>query len=179
MQSKNIYLGQESLEDVLSHIQGCLKRGSSVFSIARGMIGNRKAELIITKEYELHLDEFESDRDIMKLLTEYINDTFGEQMKRSCVTDLIKKIMEKNFFGVDIDEYSDYLTIVLNDGAYQGVHHQITNIMASYKPYMEEKYPEDFKNMTQNEHEVALIKFLKENLISCTNKKAVKEQGKK
>jgi len=72
MSNRDVYLGQEELEDVFSYIQGSLKRGSSAFSIARGMIGTPKATLIITKDCERYLDEFKSDDEIMKLLIECI-----------------------------------------------------------------------------------------------------------
>ncbi|WP_372998993.1 hypothetical protein [Sulfurimonas sp.] len=170
--NSRMYLGQESLEDVLSHIQGSLKRGSSVFSIARGMLGTPKAELIITKEYEMLMDAFKSDVEVVKLLVEYINDTFNHDIQKSCVSDVIKSIMEKHFYGIDIDDYSDHLTELLNSGAYQRVNHHLTNIMASYEVHMKTEYPKEFENMTTNEHEVAIIDFIKENLVSCTYKKS-------
>jgi len=172
MQYNNMYQEPETLENTKDWIENNLKRGSKAINIARAMIGKQKAKLIITKEFDKYIDELKND-EILKLLVEYINDVFKDHMKRSCVSDVIKDIMEKNFYGIDIDEYGDYLTILLNEGAYQRVEHHIINIMVSYEPYMKEKYPDDFENMTQNEHEVALIEFIKEHLCSCANKKPV------
>ena len=171
MQYKDPYLVQENLEDVLSYIEGSLKRGSSVFAIARGMVGTNKAKLIVTKEYEMYMDEFQSDREVLKLLIKYINDSFKHYIERSCVTNTIKKIMEKHFYGVDIDEYSDFLTEKLNEEPYKRVHHHITSIAVSYEPYMKEYHPEEFSQMSMSECEVGLIKFIKEHLISCADKK--------
>lgn len=177
MQYNDMYEEPETLESVKHWIEQNLNRGSTVANIAKAILGTQKAQVIITKECDRYIEEISND-EVFKLLVEYINDIFRDHMKRSCVSDVIRNIMERNFYGIDIDEYSDYLTVLLNEGAYQRVNHHITNIMASYEPYMKVEYPDDFESMTQKEHEVALIKFIKENLCSCANKKPTVDQDK-
>ena len=174
MYRRDVYLGQESLEDVLSYIEGSLKRGSSIFSIASSMIGTQKAKLIVTKEYAM-IDTLNND-EVIGLLTEYINDNFKQQIQKICVTDTINTMIEKHFSKIGMDEYSDFLTDKLHEEPYQKVHHYIRDISVSYEPYMKEHYPLEFENMTLSEHERALVKFIKENLCSCKDAQSVTQQ---
>lgn len=169
MISNRMFVHEDSLESVKHWIQQSLERGSSVTSISRAMIGTKKAELIITKECEMFIQEL-SDDEILQELIKYINETFKYAMKRSCVTNIIKELIEKIREGIGIDEYADFLTDKLSNGAHQRVLNHITDIMMCYEPYMRKIYPTTFDNMTMNEHEVAMINFIKENLISCVNK---------
>jgi len=172
MPSNNLYLAQESLESVNRWIEHSLELGSSVASIVKGMVGTQRAMLIITKEYGIHIEEIKSDSEAAELLSEYINDTFQDCMKRSCVSPDIRRLMEDNYYGVNLDEYSDYLTELMNTNGYQRVNHHITNIMACFKPHMLEKYPHEFKSMSVKELEVALINFIKEHLQARNDKQS-------
>jgi alpha-glucosidase (family GH31 glycosyl hydrolase) len=172
-----MYLGQDSLESVNEDINTYLKNGSRVSVIAKSLLGSDKATLIITKWYGGYIDEF-NEVEQVDIFTQYINECFADDIKRSCVSLDIKRLMESNYYGVDMDEYSDYLTELMNSNGYQKVNHHITNIMACFKPYMLEKYPKEFENMNVKELEVALIDFVKEHLCACTNKKTVTLQDK-
>jgi len=83
----------------------------------------------------------------------------------------IKRLMEENYSGIDMDEYGDYLTELMESRGYRRVNHHITNIMVCFKPYMMEKHPDELHNMSTKELELALIAFVKEHLQECNDVK--------
>ncbi len=161
----------ETLESVEEFIETSLLQGIKICDIAKELFGGSRAELIIVKEFGMHRGQLRNRKSTLKLLEEYIRDNFNYIVKRSSVSDVIKNITKKNFDGIDLDEYADYLTELLSVGAYQRINHHITNIMASYEPYMKEHDLEKFENMSNDEHEVELVKYIKENLIVVSMKK--------
>ncbi len=165
MQSSRMYLSQEGLDSVASWVQTNLKNGATVDKISNGLINSERGKVIITKWYG-GMDAYtqEEQRDIF---TKYINENFKDYSKRSCVSPIIKKLMEENYLYADMDDYADFLTELLNTDGYQRVGHHITNIMACFAPYMRAKYPNEFENMNKHELEVELIAFIKEHLLLC------------
>lgn len=167
----------ETLESIDEFIESSLLQEIKVCDIAKELFGGTKGELIIVKEFGCHRDQLKNKKTSLKLLEEYINDNFKYIIQRSSVTPVIEETMKENFYGIDLDEYAEHLTELLSTGAYLHVNHHITKIMASYEPYMKKNYPEKFKDMTKYEHEVMIIKFVKENLVARTSKKPVTEMS--
>jgi len=167
---KDIYLGQESLDSVNKDIETYLKNGSSVEVIANSLLGTDKAILIITKWCGGHIIEF-TKAEQLDIFIHYINEHFKHHIDRSCVSDEVKELLKKNVVGKDIDDYADFLTELINSDGYRRVGHNLTNILACFKPYMDEKYPNKYDELSKNEKEVALVKFIKEHLSTCRDKK--------
>lgn len=76
-------------------------------------------------------------------------------------------MIKDNYVGMDIDEYGDFLTNLMNRDGYQRVNHHITNILACFKPYLEKAHPGRYKQLSKTELEIELIKFVKEHLKEC------------
>lgn len=171
MHSTDIYLGREDLESVGRDIEANLRNGSEIKTIAKGLLGAEKAEIIITKWEGAHISEL-SEAEQIEILIAYISELQSniKSSCSSCVSQDIKKLMEDNYYGIDVDEYGDYLTELINSDGYQKVNHHIANIMACFKQYMQEQHPEEFKSMSVKELEVALVKFVKEHLQVCSEK---------
>lgn len=158
----------ETLDSVNEFIESSLLQDIKACDIAKELYGGSKAELILVKEFGEHRDILRNRKKSLKLLEEYIRDGFKYIVKRSFVSPVIENTMKENFYGIDLDEYADYLTELLSVGAYKRVNHHITNIMASYEPYMKKENLTKFESMTKYEHEVSIINFVKENLIIKT-----------
>ncbi|TKI70900.1 hypothetical protein FCU45_00475 [Sulfurimonas crateris] len=171
MHSTDIYLGQETPESINKDIEACLMNGSKVETIAKSFLGTEKAKIIITKWEGAHISEL-SEAEQIEILIAYISELQSniKSSRGSCVSQDIKKLMEDNYYGIDVDEYGDYLTELINSPGYQKVNHHIANIMACFKQYMQEQHPEEFKSMSVKELEVALVKFVKEHLQVCSEK---------
>lgn len=169
MRNEDIYLGQEDLESVGRDIEAYLRNGSDVKTIAESLLGTQKAEIIIAKWEGAHISEL-SEAEQIEVLSQYIKELQGsiKSGSGSCVSQDIKMLMQNNYYGINIDEYSDYLTELMNSDGYQRVNHHIINIMACFKPYMQEQYPEELRTISSKELEVALVKFVKEHLQVCS-----------
>lgn len=170
MHSTDIYLGQETPESINKDIEACLMNGSKVETIAKSFLKTEKAKIIITKWEGAHISEL-SEAEQLEILIKYISELQSNIKSScgSCVSQDIKKLMEANYYGIDVDEYSDYLTELINSDGYTRVNHNISNILACFKPYIDEHYPSKYELLTKQEKEVALVNFIKEHLSTCSN----------
>ncbi|MEN4053704.1 hypothetical protein [Sulfurimonas sp. NWX79] len=69
---------------------------------------------------------------------------------------------------IDLDAYGDYLTELMSKVGYREVNNHITEIIASFHPYMMENRKEEFEAMSGKELQVALVNYIKENLQICS-----------
>jgi len=164
---KDPYLKEETYEDVYQFVKKQLELGSTVSSIANAMLGNRKGELIITKWYGTSLMGLNREEQIC-IFTSFINKELGEYIPQSCVSSNVKERLLKLFSGLDLDVYGDYLTELMSKVGYQEVNNHITEIIASFQPYMMENRKEEFESMSGKELQVALVNYIKENLQVCS-----------
>lgn len=165
MLSRNVYLGQEGLEEVNQFIELQLNNGSTVDAIVNAMKRDAKGALIITKEYGESI-EYLQPADITEMLKEYVEENFSDHIVTSGITDEMQRVLEENFNGMDLDEYADTLTSTLSEGCYQKIHKPITEIMISFEPYMREKIGEKYDELSELEKEVALMETIKDHLIT-------------
>ncbi len=163
MLSKEAYLNPETLEDVERFIESSLKLGSSVRRIAEGLAGHEKGVLLLTKELGLPVAGMNRG-EIVGEFVAYINEEFAGHIKGSGISNEMQELLEKRYGGMDMDEYCDFITDVVNQDPYQKVHHDVTQIILCFDDYMTKHHPEEYQAMTLKEREVALIGAIKEHL---------------
>ncbi|WP_152183161.1 hypothetical protein [Sulfurimonas indica] len=164
---KDPYLKEETYEDVYRFVKKQLELGSTVGSIANAMLGNRKGELIITKWYGTSLMGLNREEQIC-IFTRFINEELGEYIPKICLSKDVQERVMQILNDIDLDAYGDYLTELMSKVGYREVNNHITEIIASFHPYMMENRKEEFEAMSGKELQVALVNYIKENLQICS-----------
>jgi len=90
------------------------------------------------------------------------------QLNSSCISEEVKELLLNTFRGMDLDDYGDFLTELMNRAGYRKITHHLTSIVASFEPYMIQNRKEEFENMNELELEVVLVNYIKDNLKICS-----------
>jgi hypothetical protein len=166
---EDVYLGQESLESVYRDIEVLLYNGSKVSVIAKSLLGTDKAELIISKWHGEHVDSF-SDEEQIDICTQYINEQFKYPKESLYLSSEIKEFMKNHHIEMEVDDYSDFLTELINSDGYLRVSNNLISLCVYFKPYMDEYHPNQYEKLTKYEIEVGLIRFIKKHLSTCSDR---------